>query len=278
MIFPDPGKVILLLPTFTEHNDRIVRISYLRDLNPDVSMTIPGKMKRILFAAVFMLAGLGLSGQNQIPSDGPWEDEKFFSAGYTLGLNIMTFGIDPSDQFTATDSVYPSMGSVFPGLNIHLALNFRLNQFFDIRFLPGISFGQRNVNYLSERIHDTVFSPQKLESSFIELPLQLRYGWRMQNFKPYIIGGINYRYDFYAQEKYRLERPVYLRLNKPDLYYEAGAGVGFFLGELRLAVDLKMSNGLTDVLVHDPHPEYPEYCNTIEKIKSRIWVLSLHFE
>jgi len=230
------------------------------------------------FAAVVMMFGLGVSGQNRISSDGPWEDENFFNAGYTLGFNVMTFGINPSEQFTLTDSVYPIRGSVFPGLNIHLALNFRLNQFFDIRLLPGISFGQRNVNYSSDRVHDTVFSPQKVESSFIEVPLLLRYGWRMRNIKPYIVGGINYRYDFYALEKYRLERPVYLRLNKPDLYYEAGAGASFYMGDLRLSLELKMSNGITDVLAHDPHPEYPEYCNTIEKLKSRIWVLSLHFE
>ena len=235
-------------------------------------------LKRVSLAAVVILFGLGMSGQNQIPLNGPWEDEKFFNAGYTIGFNVMTFGINPSEQFTLADSVYPARGSVSPGLNIHLALNFRLNQFFDIRLLPGISFGQRNVKFSSARVHDTVFSPQKVESSFIEVPLQLRYGWRMQNIKPYVIGGINYRYDFYAQDKYRLERPVYLRLNRPDLYYEAGAGVGFYLGELRLALELKMSNGIADVLAHDPHPEYPEYCNTIEKLKSRIWVLSLHFE
>lgn len=234
--------------------------------------------KCLCLAAVMLVAGMSLSAQQQVPSDGPWEDEKFFNAGYTLGFNMMTFRMDPSGEFTATDSLYPYMGAVNPGINIHLILNFRLNQFFDIRVLPGISFGQRNVNFSTTSPVDTVFSPQKVESSFIEVPLQLRYGWRMQNIKPYIVGGINYRYDFYAQEKYRLERPVYLRLNRPDLYYEAGAGVGFYMSGIRLSVEIKMSNGLSDVLAHDPHPDYPEYCNSIEKLKSRMWVLSLHFE
>jgi hypothetical protein len=225
-----------------------------------------------------MLCGLGMAGQQQIPAEGPWEDEKFFNAGYTLGVNFMTFKVVPSELSFPADSLYPSKGPVNPGLNIHLALNFRLNQFFDIRVLPGISFGQRNISFTTESTVDTIVSPQKLESSFIEVPLLLRYGWRMQNVKPYIIGGINYRYDFYAQEKYRLERPVYLRLNKPDLYYEAGAGVGFYLSGVRLALEVKMSSGLADVLAHDPHPEYPGYCNSIEKLKSRMWVISLHFE
>lgn len=235
-------------------------------------------IKKIVLATVLLLYGLGLAGQREVPVNGPWEDEKFFNAGYSLGFNVMTFKINPSDQFTAVDSLYPSGVSVFPGINIHLALNFRINQFFDIRLLPGISFGQRNLNFSSSSAVDTVFSPQKIESSFIEVPLLVRYGWRMQNIKPYIIGGVSYRYDFYAQERYRIERPVYLRLNKPDIYYEAGAGVGFYMKSVRLSLEIKMSNGIQDVLAHDPHPEYPEYTNSIASLKSRMWVFSLHFE
>jgi hypothetical protein len=235
-------------------------------------------IKKPVLAIVLLLYGLGLAGQREVPVNGPWEDEKFFNTGYSLGFNVMTFKINPSDQFTAVDSLYPSGVSVFPGINIHLALNFRLNQFFDIRLLPGISFGQRNLNFSSSSAVDTVFSPQKIESSFIEVPLLVRYGWRMQNIKPYITGGVSYRYDFYAQDRYRIERPVYLRLNKPDIYYEAGAGVGFFLKSIRLSLEIKMSNGIQDVLAHDPHPEFPEYTNSIASLKSRMWVFSLHFE
>ena len=235
-------------------------------------------MKQILLAAVMFLYGLGLAGQREVPVAGPWEDEKFFNAGYSLGFNAMSFKINPSDQFTEIDSLIPSGVSIYPGISLHLTLNFRINQFFDIRLLPGISFGQRNLNFSSSSKVDTVFSPQKIESSFFEVPLLFRYGWRMKNIKPYIIGGVNYRYDFYAQDKYRIERPVYLRLNKPDIYYEAGAGVGFYLKNIKLSLEIKMSNGTRDILAHDPHPEYPEYTNSIASLKSRMWVFSLHFE
>jgi hypothetical protein len=67
-------------------------------------------------------------------------------------------------------------------------------------------------------------------------------------------------------------------LNKPDIYYEAGAGVGFYLKSIRLSLEIKMSNGIQDVLAHDSHPEYPEYTNSIASLKSRMWVFSLHFE
>jgi len=228
---------------------------------------------------LLLLVTLSAGGQDQAAQTGPWEDEKFFNMGYSLGLNIMSFRITPSEEFAAVDSLYPSKGSPYPGINIHFIANFRLNQFFDIRFLPGVSFGQRVINFDSDRVNDTVsYGPQKLESSFIELPLLLKYGWRMQDIKPYCIGGLNYRYDFYAQDKYRLERPVYLRLNRPDFYYELGMGIDFYLSHIKISAELKMSTGIGDMLAHDPHPEYPEYCNAIEKLKSRIWVLSFHFE
>lgn len=220
-----------------------------------------------------------IAGQNQSTRTEPWEGDKFFTMGYSLGLNLMNFRIRPSEVSYVSDSLNPGSVSRYPGINLHLVANFRLNQFFDIRFLPGVSFGQRVVNFNSESLTDPIsYGPQKLESSFIELPLLVKYGWRMQNIKPYIVGGVNYRYDFYAQDAYRLERPVYLRLDRPDFYYEFGTGIDFYLTHIKLSVELKMSNGVGDVLAHDPHPDYPQYCNAIEKLKSRIWVLSFHFE
>lgn len=236
-------------------------------------------VKKPCLSIVMLLVTLSVAGQGQAHRIEPWEDTKFFNMGYSLGLNLMNFRIKPSEESNAADSLYPGRVSRYPGINIHLVANFRLNQFFDIRLLPGVSFGQRVVNFNSESLTDTVsYGPQKLESSFIELPLLVKYGWRMQDIKPYIIGGVNYRYDFYAKDAYRLERPVYIRLNQPDLYYEFGAGIDFYLTHIRLSVELKMSNGVKDMLVHDPHPDYPQYCNAIEKLYSRIWVLSFHFE
>jgi len=236
------------------------------------------RVKCFIITVILLAAGLRLTGQEADTQPDPWDDEKLFNIGYSLGFNAMTFRITPSELYLATDSLHAGTGSLYPGINIHLAIDFRLNQFFDIRLLPGISFGQRMVTFDSDRLTDTVISPQKIESSFIELPLHLKYGWRMSDIKPYIIAGGNFRYDFYAQEKYRLERPVYLRLSRPDIYFEVGTGVEFYLSHIKLGIEVKYSRGFRDVLVHDPHPVYPQYCNSIEQLKSQIWVLSFHFE
>jgi hypothetical protein len=41
---------------------------------------------------------------------------------------------------------------------------------------------------------------------------------------------------------------------------------------------VKMSNGLTDILVKQAAPGHPEYYNAIEKLKSQIWILAFYFE
>jgi hypothetical protein len=120
---------------------------------------------------------------------------------------------------------------------------------------------------------------QKLESSFLEFPLLLKLkGDRMNNVRPYVIAGINFRYDLAAKKEFDAEKPIYIRIKKPDLYYEAGAGLDFYLPYFKLSVELKMSNGIGDVLVREYAPGHPQFVDAIERLKSQIWVLSFHFE
>ena len=93
---------------------------------------------------------------------------------------------------------------------------------------------------------------QRLESSFLEFPLLLKLkGDRLNNVRPYVIGGFNYRYDLAAKKDFDDEKPVYIRIKRSDLYYELGAGLDFYLPYFKLSVELKMSNGMRDVLVKD---------------------------
>jgi hypothetical protein len=57
-----------------------------------------------------------------------------------------------------------------------------------------------------------------------------------------------------------------------------GAGLDFYLTYFKLSIELKMSTGLSNILVNEAAPGHPEYYNAIEKIKSQIWILAFHFE
>lgn len=223
----------------------------------------------------------------QKPKNESWYDEKPIHFGFTLGFNAMDFKIVPS----VSDSLMPEVNRLNPGINIQIVTDLRLGRYFDLRFLPGVSFGQRIINY-SEVSYDNsgntsnTFSytgnfpvPQKIESSFLEFPLLLKFkGERLNNVRPYVIGGFNYRYDLAGKREYDEERAVYIRLRRPDLYYEMGTGMDFYLSYFKLSIEIKLSSGINNVLVNEPHPRYPRYFHAIEKMKSQIWIVSFHFE
>jgi hypothetical protein len=196
----------------------------------------------------------------------------------------MDFRITPSQEYLRKDSVFPEVSRLNPGINIQIVTDLRTGRYWDLRFLPGVAFGQRNVRYYKipgEKEGDPgIYNVrQRLESSYLEFPLLLKYkGERLNNVRPYVIGGLNFRYDLAARKEFDDEKPVYIRLKKPDLYYETGAGLDFYLHYFKLSVELKMSNGLTNVIAREGETRHPEFRNAIEKMKSQIWILAFHFE
>jgi hypothetical protein len=231
----------------------------------------------ILLTVSFLLVCTGSFGQRQKPKNDSSYDEKPLHFGFSLGFNLMDFKITPSQTYLQADSLYPDVTVLNPGINIQVVTNFRPGKYFDFRFLPGVSFGQRNIKYYKNEVPFN--ERQRLESSFLEFPFLLKFkGERLNNVRPYLIGGINYRYDLAGKKEYDDEKPIYLRLRRSDLYYEIGAGLDFYLPYFKLSVELKMSQGTRDILVHDPAPGYPQYANAIEKMQSQIWILAFHFE
>jgi hypothetical protein len=216
-------------------------------------------------------------GQKQKVKNESWYDDKPLHFGFSLGFNAMDFIITPSQTYLASDSLYPEVSKLNPGINIQIVTNLKTGKYFDLRFLPGVSFGQRVVRYYKNGV--LYNDQQRLESSFLEFPLLLKYkGDRLNNVRPYIIGGLNYRYDLAGKKEYDPEKQIYLRIKRPDLYYEMGVGLDFYLTYFKLSVEIKMSNGFSDVLIKDRSSGYPKFNDAIEKMKSQIWVLSFHFE
>ena len=231
----------------------------------------------IVICIILLLNNLILSGQKQKPKNESWYDEKPIHFGFSLGFNAMDFNITPSQKYYQKDSLYPEVSILNPGINIQIITDFRPANHLDIRFLPGVSFGQRVIRFYKNK--KLVNDQQKLESSFLEFPLLLKYkGDRLNNVRPYVIGGLNYRYDLAGKKEFDESKPIYIRIKRPDLYYEVGAGMDFYLTYFKLSIELKMSTGFGNVLVQEAAPSHPEYFNAIEKMKSQIWVLSFHFE
>jgi hypothetical protein len=234
----------------------------------------------IFLITIYIMSFSALYAQKQKPKNFSWYDDKLLHFGFSIGFNTMDFNITPSLANMQVDSLYPEVSFLNPGINIQIVTDLLITDHLDLRFLPGVSFGQRNIRFYKSQVLEN--EAQRLESSFLEFPLLVKYkGTRLNNVRPYLVGGLNYRYDLAGKKAYENDPnkpPEYLRLNRSDLYFEVGPGLDFYLPFFKLSVEFKVSTGIRDVLVHDYTATDPRYARAIEKMRSQIWLVSFHFE
>ncbi len=206
----------------------------------------------------------------------PAFDYKPLHFGFLIGLNTMDFKVRhklPASRPEGLENRYADVVSLNPGVNIGIVSSLRINKNLNLRFLPGISFGQRDLLYIQDGEQEN--APLEIKSTFLEFPLLLKYsGDRMTNFKPYVIGGINPRIDLAKTENDGLS----LRTN--DLYLEVGAGLDMYLNYFRLSTEAKLSVGLRNVLNPEGtgEPEDVLYTDVLDRLTSRLFVFSFYFE
>lgn len=204
--------------------------------------------------------------------------------GFSLGFSFMDFTIKNNgipqvlgDKVGDTTALWADVSGMVPGFNVNIVTDLRLNEYFSLRFLPGLSFGQRDLKYYEPS--GKLRTVMNLESSFIELPFSIKYkAKRSGDIRPYLIGGINPRFDVAAYKKLNNKEGIYVRLNSYDVYYEFGAGLDFYLNYFKFSLELKYSAGLFNVLSPDLVEGGEGYVKSIDKINSQIFVIAFHFE
>jgi hypothetical protein len=222
-----------------------------------------------------------------ILNDPEYDVGKRLRFGFSIGLNTMDFTIKNS-QSPENDTIngfrvnqyFAEVTHLIPGFNVNVVSDYRIAELLHVRFLPGYSFGQRNLDYYANiRGKDTIINRLKIESSFIELPLMLKYcARRHSNFRPYLILGGNVRVDLAASKKVTFEDDTkWYRLRKWDYYYEIGLGFDFFLTYFKFSTELKVSTGILNVMTKE-YEGVKRYVDAIDRMNSQLFVLSFHFE
>ncbi len=211
-------------------------------------------------------------------------DRKILHFGFTVGLNSADFYIRNSDNFfnvREIGEIYSIENTQSVGFHLGPISNLRLSDNFDLRFLIDLTFAQRNLTYLVLR--DTTvegnyvfdYHDMKLASTFIEFPLLLKYkAKRINNYRPYLIAGVNYKMDLASKKKIKEEEMPKIRLQQSDFYYEIGFGVDFYTQYFKFTPELKFGVGTMNVMVGDN----TQYTSSIKYLKSNVFMLSFHFE
>ena len=122
-------------------------------------------------------------------------------------------------------------------------------------------------------------NPVALGPSFLDFPLHLKYrSERVNNYRPYLVGGINFRYDMSAKREFDVESAEYVKFKPADFYLEFGFGVDTYLRYFKFAPEIKLGIGLRNIISDDGREPYPQFVNSIERATSYIVMLNFHFE
>jgi hypothetical protein len=242
----------------------------------------------LLFLIAFLLCGL--LGHAQQRKDPGGNLPKFYRQklhfGFMIGVNRSNFLIHsiPNSQLYSnfTDSLrYPkdtlNLKSITSkpeyGFSLQIIGDVRLHEYIRIRCLPGLSFGSRNLNYYFTGT-DTFTVTKRVESTYIVVPINIKLqSKRLGNFSAFVLGGGSYSVDLAYSKRQKSSDDV-VRLKQHDFYWEAGAGVDFYLTYFKLAFELKMVNGIKNILLKDE----TIFTRPIDKLNSRIIQFSVTFE
>ena len=196
--------------------------------------------------------------------------------GFTLGINELNFNIKKSSSTLTNDSLLTLISNSQKGFNLGIVSNLRIGKFTDLRFIPTLVFGERNLNYGfidSNGVSDEIV--KRIESTLIDFPIYIKYkSARYNNFRTYIIGGIKYSLDVASQDKINDEGKEIVKLKKNDLMGEIGFGFDFYLEYFKFSPQIKLSYGFLNILSKDE----TIYTQSINYLGTKEWMISFTFE
>lgn len=217
----------------------------------------------------FLVNAQKISGKYNMPS----YDQKRYHFGISLGLNVSDFKISLSEKFIHHDSILVVESSKGPGFNLGIVADLPIGDYFDLRFIPSLSFADKGLNYTMKQ-RDTL-EDKGIESVYLDFPILLKFkSERIGNWRVYVLAGLEYGNDMASNAKARKAADK-VKIIRNDFMYNYGAGFDFYFPMFKLSIELKMSHGMNNILAEDSKLIYSD---VIQKLTSRTYLLSFHFE
>lgn len=220
--------------------------------------------------------------------------------GFSMAVNQMFFSINPIENLPKirfdtpkipdfnADSAYIRIleGRYTFGFTIGIISNLRLGEYFDLRFLPDLAFGERELVYSIDywwKAPNPDTPPQqkdqikKIYSTFVDFPLHIKYkSKRLHNTRAYLLAGGKYSLDLASEAKKNQDEVdnKHVRINKSDIAVEVGVGFDFYTAYFKFGIETKMSYGLWDLLIREDNL----YTDALDKLTSKLFHFTLTFE
>ncbi len=230
------------------------------------------------FGTLICLSGFSARAQFRDALNLPDHDNKFYHLGIALIYNSSHLQVASHPSFLGQDSLLAINPENSGGFGLAGMHTFKFTPHFEMRIVfPQLMFSYKNLTYSlkDQTTGARTQATKQIESILLGFPIQAKLlSDRMENFRFYVLGGINYQKDLASNATARKADDL-VKLKPYDFSIEAGVGFQFFFPVFILTPELKISNGIINSHSRDPKLIYS---SNIDKLRSRMIVFSLIFE
>lgn len=200
-------------------------------------------------------------------------DKQQWTFGFYMGLNSYDYKFDYTDLVEEVEV----QGSA--GFNVGVLADLRLNEYLNLRFEPGVAFARRDLTFTDDSFTTASQTLREVSSTYVQLPLLLKVSTkRLNNWKPFIIGGVSYSHNLSSNEDNPDDNSAgQFRQKTGVLNYEMGVGVDIYLPYFKFTPSLRGVFAISDELVRDINPDSP-YTGSIDSMQSRGVFLNFTFQ
>jgi len=237
-------------------------------------------MKKTLLILSLLLLSQSVSAQlftkEKIKNNENFDKDRW-SWGFFLGLNAFDY------KFTYEQDLKDILVETTTGFNVGLISNLRINDYFDLRFEPGLYITQRNLQYDPSYFDDMSFSDadllREVKSTYVHFPLLLKISAkRINNFKPFIVGGISTSINLSSNQENPDDNSVgQFRTKRGVNFYELGFGIDFYLFWFKFTPSIRGVFALNYELIRDSDPNSP-WTGNVHSMKTRAVFINFTFQ
>ena len=204
-------------------------------------------------------------------------DKDLLSWGFYLGLNSYDY------QFNYEEDLKDILVETNVGFSVGLISNLRINDYLDLRFEPGLYITQRNLQYDPTYFNGMEYNDadllREVKSTYVHFPLLLKVSTkRLNNFKPFIVGGFSTSLNLSSNEENPDDNSVgQFRTKKNVVFYELGIGIDFYNQWFKFTPSIRGIFAMNDELVRDADPDSP-WTSNVTTMKTRGIFLNFTFQ
>ena len=235
----------------------------------------------------------------------PKYEQEPYHFGFLLAFNQMSYTIktienyqnipQPANAWPNGNYSIPNTRNIYvynletiqtPGFTVGIIGSKRLGRYFDLRFIPSLSFSERRLRYniaiedLNGNVDMKTFT-KSIGTTFVEFPLNIKYrSKRYNHIGAYVFGGVSPKLDL-ASQKDNKETDGYgnefinnLVTKRFDFAGELGAGFDIYNQWFKMGIEVKMSYGILDIVKNEAFI----YTAPIDKLRNKLFQLSFLFE